>query len=699
MPNKTLSDDIVANQPVVLFFAKPKTIMSEKQVSIRESESLLRPFDAKLLPLTILLADANTSLQTIGGRQLLPFENATGSNRDSVLANAALLAFMHDLVAQSPLSTQTSQNREKLLYEHLHDLERRFREGKLQFDEQEVRSLQRTNGYLLYRNETLSDLAKPRAKPFNFVPSGTRELFLDWPSHRDSVKRYAVPGTDKVYEVCVPTSHTDWLAAKISMNRVPFDLDLYDPRTYFALPASILRLLRRSLQVQLFVDRDWTSAQLSQYMDASALADQCKPTYSPQDCLLSWLQTTYGNVPRGDTALHIAQQRLFATDNVSRVARWIVFLALERLQSGALSSADAIHDQAQEFEQAQAFVDVAARVYALLATVPPIDKHTAIEYRLLTSLESTESRLHFDRRLYADYTQWRKQDRPIDRRVFIAAEAMRWNLFFFSGWDRRAIDDVSFEQLTDALEDLYRCLPENRIVIDADLLRRFAAQNVDAMLSRLDDKERQQLPMDTTACRTAPTLHNYAKLLSKADKLAESVRRRQTRPTAMLSLTEKDADMHNNVEKEQKTTAETTNGSSDKAGTSAWLRDAHDLFDMREPLQIQRVLWTMRDTVLNAEDATPAEKREWLDALYAVYSSTYAKSLRQLTESWSELRNLLQLLLPAADVPVARWSQWQRTIRSLYNNSELPEATSQVAREIELPMPYMNEEQFVTGGP
>jgi len=673
--------------------------MSEKLVGKLASESIQRSADASLLPMTILLVDPVTLNQTDCGRQLA-FENSAAtlekappSDVDSLLANAALLAFMHDLVAQSPLSTRTSQNREKVLYEHLHDLERRFREGKLQFDEQQVRSLQRTNGYLLYRNETLSDLATPRAKPFNFVPSGTRELFLDWPSHRDSVKRYGVPGTDKVYEVCVPRSHTDWLAAKVSMNRVPFDLDLYDPQTYFALPASIMRLLRRSLQVQLLVDRDWSDAQLSRHMDESALAAQCKPTYSPQDCLLSWLQTTYGNVPRGDTALHIAQQRLFATDNVSRVARWVVFLALERLQRGALSNADAIHDQAQEFEQSQAFVSVAARVYALLASVPPVEKHTAIEYRLLTSLESAESRVHFDRRLYADYKEWREQERLIDRRVFIAAEAMRWNLFFFSGWDRRATDDVSLEQLTDALETIYRCLPESRITIDADLLRRFAARNVDTLLAAADnDNTERNLTLDGTDCRTRPTLHNYAKLLSNVDQRAESVRRRQKKAQEMSILAEKNAEMKQDADNEAGTTADR---SSERVRAVAWLRDAHDLFDVQEPLQIQRVLWTMRDTVLNADDATPSEKREWLDALYAIYSGTYSKSIRQLTESWSELRSLLQLLLPATDVPVTDWSQWQQTIRNIYNDSELPEATLQVARQVELPMPYMNEEQFL----
>lgn len=567
--------------------------------------------------------------------------------------NASLLAFMHDLLAQSPL-TQC-----KLVNEQLRDLEHRFRHGDFDLDDAQVRAFQRANGYILYKNIAPSG-APPRARAFNFVPAGTGELFINWPSDRTNVKKYRVRSDQSTYEVCVPDDYATWLERKVSVNHVPFSLQWYSPLLYFTKFAAASRLLRKHLEDQLRW-RDWSTERLNALLADSGLVSQCKPTYSPQQCLLAWLHATYASVPRGDTELLLLQQSLFDTMSASRAARLLVFALLERLANGTTVSTD----QHCELTEALQLVETVAQIHQLILNVPPMSKRSTVEYGLHRALDDKHTTHDYYRLVYKEIVT--ADARACDKR-FAAAEALRWNLYFFSGWDPKALQ-VSLEVLESSIDFLYQCLPEHRLSIDADALRRLAAYNTDTLLE--GDETFSYNP-----CEVPASFKEYARMMLLAEE------RRDDRARHTMREKQSDGDDDDDEEENKREEEKAEEEKEKEKEPQGIYDDPAARFVRSDPFDIQSTIWAMRDTVRGRDD--------WLSALYAVFIATHDKSLNRLVESWEELCVVLRERLPAvSEVPLREWAPWQRRLLALYNGDERP------TLEVDLPMVYMTEKEFV----
>lgn len=565
--------------------------------------------------------------------------------------NASLLAFMHDLVAQSPMSACA------LVNEQLYDLEKRFRERDLALDEQQVREFQRTNGYVLYRNVASSESMPPRARPFNFQPFGTNELFLNWPAGRDCVKKYRVGQSSMTYEVCVPQDHGKWLEQKLSVNRVPFSLDWYDPQLYFSRFAAPARLLRRHLEMQLR-ERRWSNERLSALIADSTLSAHCKPSYSPQQCLLSWLQAMYANAPRGDDETLLLHQQLFSTEGKglltkAQVASLLVFALLERVASGKIVGSD----QKKELSDAQRFISAVGTVQNAIVNVPPVEKSTAIQYALHTALDSEHTRIDFLRRLFSDLASL-AADTAVPKR-FLAAEVARWNAYFFSGWNAKMLD-LPIETFEGLVDRLYQCLSTHSLVIDADALRRFTALNLKALL---DSK------VEFQPCTRSPSLNEYSQLFLRAERAAKG----------HVKKADTGKDVENKDEKEDVVVGKQEGEEGDV------FESAEKRYRNSKENDNQRIILAIRDIILAQKHR---EHHEWLDDLYRVLVLTFDED--DAEKSWLLLRSLLKQRLPSvADVPLKQWAPWQIHVLRLYNGDEvLPPDT------VDLPLAFLSRRQF-----
>ena len=560
---------------------------------------------------------------------------------------------MHDLVVQSPLPGSL------LVNEQLYDLERRFRDNNLTFDDQQIREFQRTNGCVLYKNIAPPNNIECQSRPFNFQPFGTEELFLNWPSGRNNVKKYRVQSTGAIYEVCVPEDHGKWLEEKVSVNRVRFSLQWYDPQLYFTQFAAVARLLRRHLELQL-PERKWSNDRLSALIGDANLSLFCKPSFTPQQCLASWLHQMYATVPRGNSELLLLHRHLFQNNATPKahIVSLLVFMLLERISNGIKVG----NDQRQELLVADEFVNnVASRVENAIVNVPLFEKSSAFGYVLHSALESPDTAQKYNARLYMDFLK----TKTIDNR-FVAAEVLRWNTFYFSGWDNRVLLlPIEFFQHT--IDRFYQCLSDHRLVIDADALRRLAALNIKILVEG-------KTSLKANPCLRYPSAEEYSKLFIIAGEYAK--KRAQTLTTQ--SVVEKSTE-----QTEEKQTLVSNN--------SLLLRHAKDVA-ATDPYVVQKVVFAIRNVILQQKKTTSIDSMQWMNDLYTVLTSTFGKtSPSDIERSWDLLRDLLSKRLPSEKiVTVDRWAPWQKTILRLYNGEEKP------FESIDFPVSVMSREQFTT---